>query len=350
MKKPLVSVIVSCYKCGDRLATCIDSLLNQTLCNIEIICIDDKSPDSSKEIINNYSSRDDRIIAVFNDKNIGVSASRNKGIGIAKGKYVMFCDADDYYSPTACEEMLSAIEKNNADLAINEINVIYESHKELEYSDSKYYSLKYSGLKLINDEVILNIDYSPTNKIFRKEVLDRNNIRFPEGLYYEDAYFCIAYLCSSKTIFFLNKRLYNYIRHKDSIMSTTFSKKEAKDYSIDHIYIISKVYDYLKERRVLDKYNSLFWRLFFLYELAAINNSKTKNSKKLAKNTAENFINKNKESFNKAEPFVKKSITKLNSSILRINKNKIKDVLIRAMPAYRLQEANIQRLRKILNS
>ena len=349
VKNPIISVIVSCYKCGDRLSKCLESLLGQTLKNIEVICIDDKSPDNTSNIIKSYANRDNRIVPIYNKKNIGVSASRNKGIEIAGGDYIMFCDADDYYSPSACEEMLNSIEKNNADLAINEINVIYEAHSELKYSDSKYYSLKFSGLKLVSEEVILNIDYSPTNKIFRKNILKKNMIRFPEGLYYEDAYFCLAYLCCSNTIFFLNKCLYHYIRHEDSIMSNTFSKQSAKDYSIDHLYIMFKVYDFLDANGLSEKYNMLFWKLYYLYELAALNNSKTKENTKLIRATSKDFVARKSTSFYKADLSTQSNIRDLNSSWIRISKTKIKKLLIKSMPAYRLQVSTVQRLKALVN-
>ena len=160
-KKPDISIIVSCYKGGKMLPACLNSLINQSLINIEIICINDGSPDNTLEVIKNFAAKDDRIVVVNNKQNIGISKSRNKGIQLAKADLIMFCDADDYYEPQMCEAMLGAIIDSKADIAISEINVIYEAHEEMRYSDDNYYSLKYSGLQTVNEDLILNTDLMP---------------------------------------------------------------------------------------------------------------------------------------------------------------------------------------------
>lgn len=346
---PAVSIIVACYNAEQYLPLCLKSLTEQSLENIEIICIDDASLDKTREIIEKAAKKDSRIVLLQNKSNMGVSKSRNAGIDIARADYIMFCDADDYYDSRMCEEMYEVVEKSHADMAISEIRVIYEAHKELMYSDSNYYSLKYSGLTRIKDSVVLNTDLSPTNKIFKKEVINKNNIRFPEGLYYEDAYFCVAYFCCSKNIYFLNDRLYNYIRHKSSTMSDTFSTNTEKDPAIDHLHIAFKLFDFLKEKDLLDKYNNLFWQLFYSFELFALNNSKTRKRIKQIESEALEFINKNESSFLMNETSLQENILSINTSGLRINKLKAKKALIRIMPMYRLQVANIERLRSIVN-
>ena len=348
--KPDISIIVSCYKGGDSLPICLDALLSQSLKNIEIICINDGSPDNTADVLRGYASRDRRIIAITNERNLGISESRNKGISLSKADYIMFCDADDYYEPSMCEDMLEAIQDSKADIAISEIRVIYEAHRELKYSDDNYYSLKFSGLEEVNEDVILNTDLSPTNKIFRKSIISEHNIRFPEGLYYEDAYFCSAYLCCSNSIYYLNEKLYNYIRHKKSTMSNTFSSKVDKDPAIDHLYIAFKLFGFLEENGLLEKYNNLFWQLFYSFELFALNKSKTRKRVKKVKKEALSFISLNKKSFDGAQLFVRENILGVNTKGLKINKVKVKKALIRVMPTYRLQISNAQRLRALKNN
>lgn len=347
--KPDVSVIVSCYKGGTSLPKCLNALLEQTLENIEVICINDGSPDNTEDILQDFAGRDDRIVAINNKNNLGIAKSRNIGIELAKADYIMFCDADDYYEPSMCEDLLKSIKESDADLAISEIHVIYEAHSDLKYSDDNYYSLKFSGLEEITDDIILNTDLSPTNKIFRKSIIEKYQIRYPEGLYYEDAYFCPAYLCSSKNIFYLNERLYNYIRHENSTMSNTFSSKVDKDLAINHLYIAFRLFDFLTLNNLIDKYNDLFWQLFYSFELFALNNSKTRKRVDEVKTKALNFIAQNKEYFEKTLLFVQEEIQSINARGLRINKAKAKKALIRLMPAYRLQVSNIQRLRSLKN-
>lgn len=348
--KPDVSIIVSCYKGGDSLPICLDALLSQSLKNIEIICVDDGSPDNTSSVLKDYAARDSRIIPVTNKQNLGVSKSRNKGISLAKADYIMFCDADDFYEPSMCEEMLEAIQNSEADIAISEIHVIYEAHHDLKYSDDNYYSLKFSGLENIDENIVLNTDLSPTNKIFRKSIIEKYSIRFPEGLYYEDAYFCSAYLCCSNNIYYLNERLYNYIRHDKSTMSNTFSNETEKDPAIDHLYIAFKLFDFLKKNDLLKKYNNLFWQLFYSFELFALNNSKTRKRVNEIKKAALDFISRNNKYFDNAPLFVREDILGANSRGLKINKVKIKKTLIRIMPTYRLQVSNVQRLRALKNN
>ena len=350
MPKSLISVIVSCYKGGKDLPVCLDSLINQSLKDIEIICIDDCSPDNTAEVLKEYSKKDSRITIVTNKKNLGVSASRNKGINLAKSKYVMFCDSDDYYEPETCEHMLDAIEQNKADVAINEIRVIYEAHEEMRFSDSNYYSLKYSGLEYINDELILNTDLSPTNKIFKKEILDKYNIRFPEGLYFEDAFFCSAYFCCCKNAFYLNEQLYNYIRHEKSTMSNTWSSNKTKDPAIDHLYIAFRLFDFLSKHKLLDKYNELYWRLFLAFEYFALSNSKTRSRRKQVRAEASAFIEEHPASFNKLFEDYKKEILSANSSDFNLAKIKAKKILIRFLPTYKFQVFNCNRLKRLKHS
>lgn len=347
INKPDISIIVSCYKGGNSLPTCLDALLSQSLENIEVICINDGSPDNTADILKEYANKDKRIIVITNEQNLGVSKSRNRGISLSRADYIMFCDADDYYDTSMCEDMLEAIQDSKADIAISEIRVIYEAHRELKYSDDNYYSLKFSGLEEINENIILNTDLSPTNKIFQKVILNKYNIRFPEGLYYEDAYFCSAYLCCSDNIYYLNEKLYNYIRHNESTMSDTFSSKTDKDLAIDHLYIAFELFDFLKENNLLQKYNNLFWQLFYSFELFALNNSKTRRRISEVKREALSFISSNKKSFDGAQLFVRENILGANTGGLKINKVKAKKTLIRIMPTYRLQVSNIQRLRSL---
>lgn len=348
--KPDVSVIVSCYKGGASLPTCLDALLSQSLKNIEIICINDGSPDNTASILKDYANRDGRIIPITNKQNLGISKSRNKGIKLASADYIMFCDADDYYEPSMCEEMFEAIQNSASDIAISEIRVIYEAHRDLKYSDDNYYSLKFSGLEEVNEDVILNTDLSPTNKIFRKSIIDKYDIQFPEGLYYEDAYFCSAYLCCSDNIYYLNEQLYNYIRHDKSTMSNTFSNETEKDPAIDHLYIAFRLFDFLKKNNFLKKYNNLFWYLFYSFELFALNNSKTRKRVNEVKQEALDFISQNNKYFDSAPLFIRENILGANTKGLKVNKVKIKKALIQVMPTYRLQVSNVQRLRALKNN
>ena len=346
-QSPAVSVIVAAFNVEKYLKKCLDSLLRQTLTNIEIIVIDDASTDQTRSIISDYAKKDHRIQPIYNDKHIGVSAARNQGIDQSCSEYLMVCDADDFYEPDMCEKLYQALERTGADAGTCEDNIIYHAHREMKPSDDFYYSLKFVGLNDVSDNLILNTDLSVHNKIFRKSIIDKYQLRYPEGLFYEDAYFCVAYFCVSRKIYYLNERLYNYIRHNNSTMSNTWSSDKDQDLAIDHLHIAFRLYDFLEQHQLLSKYNELFWQLFYAFEYFAVDHSKTKARKQQVRQEALDFIAAHSDSFAHAEIGSRDDITTLNSRKFLPNSARIKRFILRVMPTYRLQISNVLRMRSI---
>ena len=110
MVRPIVSVIIPCYNAQDNLAQCIDSILGQTLEQIQIICVDDGSADATLEILQDYQARDPRVL-VIRQQNAGAGAARNRGLEQATGEYLSFLDADDFFEPDMLEKAVTAAEK-----------------------------------------------------------------------------------------------------------------------------------------------------------------------------------------------------------------------------------------------
>ncbi len=347
MNKPKISIVVTSYNDAKLLPKCLDALLSQTLQEIEIIGVNDASSDNTLEVLQRYAAQDQRVKYINNPKNIGLAASRNRGIAKATAPFLMFCDADDYYEPTMCEDMYDAITSSKADLAISEIRVIYHAHIEMRPSDNNYYSLKYHGLQQVDRNIIFNTDLSSTNKIFRKAVLDKYHLQFPEGKCYEDAYFCAAYFCTSQTAYFLNKQLYNYVRHSGSIMSQTWSKDVTNDHAIDHLHIAFMLYDFLEQHKLLEKYNELYWQYFETFEHFALRNSKSQTRIREVRAEANNFIQEHLDSFNHANINNQENIRRLSSGKFYFSTTGLKRFLIKLMPTYRLTTENIQRLRNL---
>lgn len=347
MNKPKVSIIVTSYNDAKLLPKCLDALLNQTLQDIEIIGVNDASSDDTLEVLQRYATQDSRVKYIDNSENVGLAASRNRGIKKATAPFLMFCDADDYYEPTMCEDMYAAVTSSQADLAISEIRVVYHAHIEMRPSDNNYYSLKYHGLQQIDRNVIFNTDLSSTNKIFRKSILDQYGLEFPEGKRFEDAYFCVAYFCASQTAFFLNKQLYNYVRHAGSIMSQTWSKDVADDHAIDHLHIVFMLYDFLDQHELLAKYNELYWQYFETFEHFALRNSKSQARVREVRAEANDFIQKHLQSFNHANINNQENIRRLSAGKFYFSTTGLKRFLIKLMPTYRLATENIQHLRNL---
>ena len=254
-EKSRVSVIVPVYNVEKYLGLCLDSLLKQTLQEIEIICVNDGSSDGSLAILEKYQQKDARI-RIISQKNGGLSAARDTGLEKVSSPYVMFCDPDDTYDLRMCEKMVKAIDDSDADLAICGINMVYEAHEEMRESDENYYMLRFDGKKLINDRIVLETNGSACNKIYRMSIIKEYDISFPKGLNSEDHCFYCEYMSVSRTIYFLNQRLYNYVRREQSIMSDNF---DGEKLSTDDIRIAEKIFHFYRKTGFLRRHKNLFW-------------------------------------------------------------------------------------------
>lgn len=313
IRKPLLSVVVPVYNGEKTIGRCLDSLLNQTQRRIKIICVNDGSTDKTAQLLKKYQLRNRRI-KVINQNNDGRSAARNAGLIAVKTKYVMFCDDDDEYEPNMCESMLNAVEDNKTDLAVCGIKVVYKVHSEMKESDEEYYRLKFDGKRDIDDEVIIQTDVSVCNKIFRMSIIDDYRIQFPDGLDNEDYYFYNAYMSVAKTVYFVNQKLYTYIRHEDSIMSENFEKKK---FSIDHLIVAEKLFDFYEKNGFLKGHRDLFWRqwiasFWFSYEHSG------KKYFSWIREEAGKFLDDNYEKFKPSD----KELQKMKDDIVKVLNNK----------------------------
>lgn len=201
-----VSIIVPIYNTSKYLRTCIDSLLNQSEKDIEIILINDGSTDNSAEIIKSYK---DKRIVYIEKENTGIGSTRNIGISKSKGTYLMFIDSDDYISSNCVERMYNFAVQTNSDIVVSDFYKDYSGRLEvikIPYFDS-------SSLK--NNPSILNkINLGPCNKIYKKSIL--KNVMFEEKLKYEDVPFVIKAFKNASKISKLNEPLSYYVIHNNS--------------------------------------------------------------------------------------------------------------------------------------
>lgn len=259
--RPLVSVIVPVYNVQDYLAKCLDSLVNQTLRNIEIICVDDGSTDGSGEILARYEKKDPRI-RVITKKNGGQSSARNAGIRVARADYIGFVDSDDWAERDMFECAYLAMD--DADLVCFGTNIHGEEAPERRKSDIEYYRIKYRGLKKLTDEIRLNIDAGIWNKLFSSKIIRDNKLEFPEGKLYEDYSFVWRYLLLCESARFIPECKYNYLRRKGSTMAKTF---KGSSRAIEHLLIFPEIYDFAEERGLWKgregTLNSLFLNCFW---------------------------------------------------------------------------------------
>ena len=258
---PEISIIIPNYNTRKYLPRCLDSLTQQTFGNIEVILIDDGSTDGSVEIMKEYAQKDSRI-KIIEQINSGPAKARNKGLENASGKYLMFCDSDDWYEPDMCEMMYTAIEKNNVDIVcchnffdLEESLSDEEKEKRL---PRKYFNK--SGKYSLNQKNILTTDVVLWNKIWRRDLIEKYNIRFPEGHEHDDDAFWYMYSFVSKKIFFLNKKLYHYFLRAGSIMSTQVNKKPKN--RLDRIAISYYIFDFLTKNNLYNNNKQIMAHIF----------------------------------------------------------------------------------------
>lgn len=263
---PLLSIVVPVYNVAPYLRGCLDSILGQTLRDIEIICVDDGSTDGSGEILREYATKDDRIIFI-SKKNGGQSSARNEGLKKAQAEFVTFVDSDDYVEPDAYEKALRFMEAD-IDYVCFGIQTFGCASEEVRKSDENYYSIKFNGKVKVTTEVIESTDVSPCNKIFRKSFLEKYEIDFPEGLKYEDAYFYNIYALRSQYAFYIKDKMYHYIRRRESTMGSTFAG--VASYNLDHLKIGICIYRYLKKHAMLERCLHYFGKLYFSLTQCAV--------------------------------------------------------------------------------
>jgi len=222
-----VSIIVPVYNSEKYLKRSIESILNQTYKDLEIIIIDDKSTDNSKKIIQKYASSDNRIRAFYSEVNHGVSRSRNIGLKSISGDYVMFMDSDDYIVPEAIEKMVNASIKYDADIVDNYHLIIYsKKNKEYYFTESKVpkKTLVMGSLK-DNIDILTKSTYI-TGKLIKKELI--GDLTFDESLRrYEDLVFEHNLKKKIKNLVFINDVDYYYYQVSDSLINTLGEKHIA---------------------------------------------------------------------------------------------------------------------------
>ena len=263
MNKELISIIVPVYKVEKYIHKCIDSIINQTYSNLEIILVDDGSPDNCAKICDEYALKDERI-NVIHQKNMGLSEARNRGIQISKGKYIGFVDSDDYIEPTMFQDLYNALIDNNADISICNFYIINNKEKVLK---NNFKSINYTKIEALK-EILLdkNIQSYAWNKLYKRELF--KNIKYPIGKKYEDIGTTFYLFEKSNKISYIENPEYNYLNREDSIVFN-YNYQTI----IDYIEIIIERYKYVDNKyEQLKKYN-----FYYLAKtlITAINDAKS---------------------------------------------------------------------------
>lgn len=250
-----ISVIIPVYNEEDYLNECLDSIVNQSLEDIEIICVDDGSTDNSLNILKSYES--DNRIKIIPKENSGLGASRNVALDIAQGEYIVFMDSDDYLNLNALEALYDLAESKSLDCIIYKIANFNDRTRKESHTD--YFDMSFLRDR-VGDNVfdwsyvkdcLFQISVTSPSKLFKRQMIE--NIRFPEGLLFEDTLFFIKVLFNAQRMYFLDEYLYYRRIHSNSITNSYYAEFS------DCITIYDMIYDYLKE---IGRYDEFKVQLF----------------------------------------------------------------------------------------
>ncbi|WP_169805404.1 glycosyltransferase family 2 protein [Methanobrevibacter cuticularis] len=259
-----VSVIVPVYNSEKYLGKCLDSLINQTLKDIEIICVDDGSTDSSPEILENYSKRDNRIKLV-SQENRDVGAARGAGLKIATGEYVAFVDNDDWLVLDALQKLYNNARSNDSDLVLFKVRYFYSSNEIItpkSFDFDKYFnndvdfnSFTFNALD-IKPEVMNNL-FAPWFKFYKRNFLNSYNFYFKEKITYPDVPFHVQVLLKANKLSFCPEYLYFYRKnHQESML--LISKDTSRIFDI--FKVIDEVQSFLFSNDLFKSYESEFYQ------------------------------------------------------------------------------------------
>ncbi len=239
-----ISVIVPVYNVENYLIKCLESLVYQTLKDIELICVNDGSTDGSLSILEDYQKRFSQV-KVYTKSNGGLSDARNYGLKHAVGEYIAFVDSDDYVSLNMFEILYKTIKQAQADLCIAQIKEVYPTYEK----------------ELVDHNEIYPLLGHPTvwNKLYKHEWIKKYQIEFPVGLWYEDNVFTYKYLLNHPKIVYVNDFLYYYRKNRiGSIMSSQANPK------IYDIYEVGEILSTYKDTCVLTDFEAQQFELYFI--------------------------------------------------------------------------------------
>ena len=266
LKEPMVTVIIPAYRVEKRLGKCVESVCAQTWENLEILIIDDGSPDGTGRVAEEWAAKDARI-RVAHQENAGVSSARNRGLDMASGEWIRFVDADDWLPPDSIEKLLGKVQREKSDMVIagyeHQVGDFCHPFNLAKRDDTVSWE---EYLKFLNPRANSFFCGVLWNKLFRRDLILRCGARFESGLGFgEDFLFVCGYLKVAERISFSTDVVYRYIRHPDSM---TFAQSwDSVKHPVRNLKTKIRVYRGMKDlyrcRGVYDQYRSTLWMYMF---------------------------------------------------------------------------------------
>lgn len=305
---PKVSIIVPIYNVEMYIGKCLETLVNQTLKDIEIILVNDGSKDGSAEIAKKYLKKYPEKIIYLEKENGGLSDSRNYGLPHAKGEYIAFLDSDDYVEENMYEEMYELAKKEDSDMVQCNFYWEYPDKNKKKIGELRQYSNK--------KEMLVKTRVEAWNKLIKREILEQNpEIKFPKGLRYEDVEFTYKLVPYVEKVSILNNPFIHYIQRGNSISNTQNERtKEIFD-------VLDNVIKYYKEKNLYEEYEE---QLEYVYVKTVFCRSLLRMVKIQDKNIKSQLLKRTWENVNIKFPEWKKN------PILKNNKS-LKDIYLKTI-------------------
>lgn len=255
MMNTKISIIIPIFGVERFIERCIESLMQQTLQYIELIFVDDCTPDKSmnvlQNILNKYPKREHQVHILKHEKNKGLPAARNTGLAVATGEYIFHCDSDDFLEPDMLEEMYKTAKEKDADLVWCDWYMSYENNeREMKMPDYN------SPEEALHSMLAGGMKYNVWNKLVKRSLYTDNNITFPEGHSMGEDMTMIRLAACAERVAHVSKPLYHYVRTNGEAMTQSVSEAKIADMQ----YNISETVDFLRQRSMeeADKWTALF--------------------------------------------------------------------------------------------
>lgn len=285
---PKVSIIVPVYNVEKYIDKCLNSLVKQTLEDIEIIIVNDGSTDNSIGVINSYIKEYPKKIVYIEKENGGLSDARNYGMPYAKGEYIAFLDSDDYVEKETYQKMYELAIKENSDMV--ECDFYWEYSNKLKEDAGTTYKEKH--------EMITNVRVVAWNKLIKRDVIEKDKISFPKGYRYEDVEFTYKLIPYLNKVSFLKEPLIHYVQRENSISNSQNERtKEIFD-------VLEHVLNFYEEKKLYEEYKE---ELEYIYTRYLLCSSLLRMVKIKNKKTRKDCINKTWENLNTKFPNWKKN-------------------------------------------
>lgn len=319
LEKNLISVIIPIYNVEKYISKCLDSVINQTYKKIEIICVDDGSPDNSIKILEEYEKKDSRV-KIIRQENRGLSGARNTGIKNSKGEYIFFLDSDDWLPSNSLELLYKDILLNKSDISVGNLIKVYpKKNKEIGLKKLKKnnYSLRNYLEYSINKR---NFTANVVNKLYKTKIIVENEILFKEKILYEDFLFTIQYFIYCKRISVIKEKVYYYFLERENSIVNTVSMRDLETFL--NVIEIEKFLIKNNQKEILN--SKYFQNYIFEWLLSAtvsklFKNGNVSSIEKMYYLIKDNFIFKKYYNLYQKNKII--SIKKLFSFIFYTNKN-----------------------------